>query len=463
MPTQPTRPRSRTPVTVGFVSLGCAKNLVDSQIMAGTLVREEISLASSPEEADVVIVNTCSFIEEARAESLQTIREVCELKQAGRCRAVLVTGCLPQRYGEALREELPDVDAFLGLDELDRVGRVVSRLAGGAGGILDISERAERLYDPPVPGLLFTGGPFAYLKVAEGCNHRCSFCAIPAIRGTHRSRPVNALLEEATGLLDVGVKELVLISQDVTSYGNDLADGSDLPALLRSLAALEGDFRVRLLYGFPSHVSDALLDVMAETEKICHYLDLPIQHSHPEILRNMKRAATIPHVRHMATRIRRAMPDATLRTTCLVGFPGETEDHFRHLLAHVAETEFDHLGVFTFSPEEDTGAFDMGGRVDPELAEERRMRLLSLQREIVDGKAAALIGKDAEALLECPLSAEREWSGRTARQAPEVDGITMIANVPDGAGVGDFIRVRYTGQSDYDLVAETLSARLNEH
>jgi len=445
------------------VSLGCAKNLVDSQIMAGTLVREKISLAPSPEEADVVIVNTCSFIEEARTESLETIREVCELKKSGRCSAVLVTGCLPQRYREELRDELPEVDAFLGLDELDEVGRVVARLADGAGGILDVSERAQRLYDPPVPGLVFTGGPFAYLKVAEGCNHRCAFCAIPAIRGTHRSRPMKSLLEEAAGLLEVGVKELVLISQDVTSYGRDLSDNSDLPELLRSLAALEGDFRIRLLYGFPSHVSDDLLGVMAETERICHYLDLPIQHSHPDILHGMQRAATISHVQQMAARIRAVLPDVTLRTTCLVGFPGETEDHFRHLLDHVAETEFDHLGVFTFSPEEDTRAFDLPGQVNPELAEERRMQLLSVQKEIVDRKATVLVGRKAEALLECPLSDNGEWSGRTDRQAPEVDGITIISDVSQSASVGDFIPVRYTGQSDYDLVAEPLGARLSEH
>ncbi|NQT92102.1 MAG: 30S ribosomal protein S12 methylthiotransferase RimO [Lentisphaerae bacterium] len=456
MPTHPNKDNSVTPVSVGFVSLGCAKNLVDSQVMAGTLLREDIALAPCPEEADVVIVNTCSFIEEARAESLQTIREVCALKETGRCVAVLVTGCLPQRYRESLQEDLPDVDAFLGLDELDEVGSVVSRLADGARGILDVSARAKRLYDPPVPGVVFTGGPFAYLKVAEGCNHRCAFCAIPGIRGDHRSRSPASLLREAEGLLEVGVRELVLISQDVTSYGSDLADGSDLATLLRPLASLEGDFRIRLLYGFPSRVTDALLGVMAETEKICRYLDLPIQHSHPDMLREMKRAATIPHVEDMAVRIRRALPDVTLRTTCIVGFPGETEEHFQHLLEYVEETEFDHLGVFTFSPEEDTRAFDMAGRIDLELAEERQMRLLSLQREIVDRRAAALVGKDADALLECPLSAGGEWSGRTARQAPDVDGITMITNVPSGAGVGDFIRVRYTGQADYDLTAVAL-------
>jgi len=449
---------------VGFVSLGCAKNLVDSQVMAGALLRDNITLAHSPEEADIVIVNTCAFIQDARDESFQAIEEVCRLKEAGRCKGVLVTGCLPQRYRDTVLAKLPDVDGFLGLDELADVGRMVRRLAAGEHHVLEVSDAAHRLFEPPVPGVVFTGGPFAYLKVAEGCNHRCAFCAIPMIRGRHRSRLITNLVREAEQLLEHGVRELDLISQDVTSYGKDLGDGSDLPGLVKALDGIGGEFRLRMLYGFPSRVNRELLETIASTHRMCRYLDLPVQHSDPDVLKAMGRAHTTRHVHGMAARIRRVIPDITLRTTCLVGFPGETEEHFQHLLDYAQDAEFDHLGVFTFSPEEHTRAFELPGRPPPEVAEERRERLLLAQREIVDRKAAALVGAEDEVLLEGPPSGRsRKWIGRSLRQAPEVDGVTIVSGVPAAKELGDFVRVRYTGQVDYDMAAEIVNTLTDEN
>lgn len=430
--------------------------------MAGVLVCEDIALAPSPEEAEIIIVNTCAFIEEAREESFEMIRSACSLKHEGPCKAVLVAGCLPQRYKEKLKKTLPEVDAFIGLDEMEKVGEVVRRLASGEHNIIEISKTAKRLFEPRIPGIVFSGGPYAYLKVAEGCNHCCSFCAIPMIRGSYRSRPVTQLVKEAEQLLENGIKELNLISQDVTSYGQDLKDGTGLPELLHALGGLVrhspsgngGKFWIRLLYGHPSGVTDELLDVIVQVPQVCHYLDLPIQHSHPQILRAMDRAGTIDHVNTLVRRVRNVMPDAILRTTCLVGFPGERDEHFEHLLDFVRRTEFDHLGVFVFSPEENTKAFDLPDRPDPETAEERRKRLLLTQRAIVDKKAAGLIGTEPEVLLERPLPKGRGiWSGRSRRQAPEVDGEIFIHDVPSENKAGDFVKVRYTEQADYDIKA----------
>ena len=446
------------PLSVGFISLGCAKNLVDSQIMAGALHAEGIGLARSPEEADVVLVNTCAFIDAAREESIETIRGACALKQqAGPCRAVLVAGCLPQRYREELRQRLPQVDAFIGLDELDRVGGVVRRLAEGETSIVEVSPRARRLFEPGPQQVVFSGGAHAYLKVAEGCNHRCAFCAIPGIRGRYRSRRPEAVLTEAKQLLARGFRELDLVSQDTTAYGRDLADGAGLPALLRSLAALEGSFWIKILYGYPTGVDGELLDALAGTSHVCRYLDVPVQHSHPDMLRAMHRGGTAGAVHTLAERARVAMPDVALRTTCLVGYPGETEAHFDHLLQFVRHAAFDHLGVFTFSAEEGTPAAGLPCRPAAGEADERRKRLLQAQREVVDRKAAARAGQETDMLLERRHATEDLWEGRTPRLAPEVDGAVFAEGVPEDARPGDIVRVRYAAQAEYDMLAAFLT------
>ena len=448
------------PISVGFVSLGCAKNLVDSQVMAGVLMKEGIALARSPEEADVVIVNTCSFIEDARREAAETIREVCGLKKNGQCRAILVAGCLPQRYGRDLKKRFPDVDAFIGVDQLERIGEIIRLVLDRETkrDIVEISETPSRLFEPKLPGIVFTGGPFAYLKIAEGCNHHCSFCTIPGIRGRYRSRKISDIVNEAEQLLANGIRELDLISQDVTGYGRDLNDGTSLVRLIHELGRLGGRFWIRLLYGYPTGIPDELLNSMASIPQVCHYIDIPIQHSHPEILQAMKRGGTIEAVGNMALRIRAVMPDVALRTTCLVGFPGEKEKHFEHLLEFVRQVEFDHLGAFAYSPEDGTLATSIPGHVNPAVAEERRDCLLTAQRDIVDRKSAALIGTETEVLLEKPGSRRHDpWQGRSGRLAPEVDGMILVSDSPHGAKVGDFVKVRYTRQAEYDMRATVIA------
>lgn len=426
--------------------------------MAGNLLSGDITLAPAPEEADIVIVNTCAFIKDARTESIASIKDACRLKESGPCKAVVVAGCLPQRYKESLGKDLPHVDAFVGLDDLDNITDIINRLASGQTGISRVSPSASRLFEPKMPGLVFSGGAYAYLKIAEGCNHRCSFCAIPSIRGAYRSRPISAVLAEAEKILSQGFKELAVVSQDTTAYGLDLRDGTDLPSLLRGLDGIGGKFWVRILYACPSLITDRLLETMAASPHVCRYFDIPIQHSHPQILSAMARSSTIMAMEALAGRIRKVMREATLRTTCLVGFPGETEEHFKHLLDFIERTRFDHLGVFVFSPEEGTPAALLAGRPDPSVAEQRRERLLIAQKAIVDEKAAGLSGRLAEVLLERQLDAKGAcWAGRTVRQAPEVDGITRVSISSRDRRKGDFVSATYTGRDEYDMLAKETS------
>lgn len=444
-------------LSVGFVSLGCPKNLVDSQVMADVLLTEKIGLAPSPEEADIVIVNTCAFIDAARRESMDAIREVCRLKRKGRCRAVVVCGCLPQRYKGNIRTELPEVDALVGLDELRQIGAIVRRVARGEHDITAISAQSRALFDPDGPGVSFTGGPFAYLKIAEGCNHRCAFCAIPGIRGRFRSRPLRSIFREAERLLERGAREINLISQDITAYGRDLGGGADLCGLLRGLGRLGGTFWIRLLYAYPTRVSDRLLETMAAVPQVCRYLDVPIQHSAPEILRAMHRADTIRPVAQLGTRARAILPDVALRTTCLVGFPGETRAHFAHLLRHLSDVQYDHVGAFTYSPEEGTDAFHLRCVPSRPVAEARRGQLLIAQQRIVAEKALARVGSEAEVLIERSMPSGG-WVGRSRRDAPGIDGQVFVRGAPAGTGPGTFVRVRYTAPADYDMKAVAVAA-----
>ncbi len=449
----------KPPLSVSIISLGCAKNLVDSQIMAGVMLTENITLAASPEEADVLLVNTCSFIHDAREESVAAILDACALRDEGHPRAVVVTGCLPQRYRQELADSLPEVDAFVGLDGLETIGTVIRSVAGGEHAVAHITPTSLRLYEPRVPGLTLTGGPFAYLKIGEGCNHPCAFCAIPAIRGRHRSRPIDTLVAETEQLLASGIREINLISQDTTSYGRDLSGTAHraktaLPALLRALGNIGGEFWIRILYGYPSEVTDAVLDAMGEVEQVIPYLDIPIQHSHPDILKAMRRAGTCRAVQHLPARVRKRLPGATLRTTCLVGFPGEKREHFAHLLDHVREAKYDHLGAFVFSPEEGTLAESLPDRPRAQTAERRRGKLLLAQQEIVAERVRQLVGTDDTALLESPGDKRGAWLARTRRQAPDVDGITLVSGVANDAEAGALIPVRYTGGADYDLLAQ---------
>ena len=458
--------------SVGFISLGCPKNLVDLQVVAAELHEAGFAIGADPEEADVVLVNTCAFIEDAREEAVSSILGACELKKKGKCKAVVVTGCFPQRYRDKVFKACPEIDAIAGVDDLDKIPEIIRealrkfrRPASG------IQQQPCRLFTSKIPGLILTGGPFAYVKISEGCRHVCAYCAIPGIRGKLRSRPVAEIVGEARALLAEGVRELVVISQDSTSYGVDLrgenpfaseikkGDGdvaATLPDLLREIDALPGDFWVRVLYAYPNLITDELLALMASSKHICRYLDVPVQHSHPEILRAMRRADTVAAVAGLAPRLRVKVPGITLRTTCLVGFPGETDAHFAHLLAYAKEAKFDRLGAFAFSPEEGTPAADMGEEPDDITAEKRRDTLMRAQSKISAKILRAQIGTKFRVLLENPPDEDSNaWQGRNETQAPDdIDGVCFILNAPDTASPGDFADVVARDVDGYDLVCE---------
>lgn len=440
--------------TIGFITLGCSKNLVDSQVMAGYLKRANLTFARAPEVADIIIINTCAFIEPAREEAAEVILSACQHKQEGGCQAVIVTGCMVQRYRQQLQKAFPEVDGFLGLDELEEVVPLVQRaIQGQRSGVTITQPLPGKLYNPLYPTLLFSGGPFAYLKVADGCNHRCAYCAIPQIRGHFRSRTSESLLQEARDLISAGAREINLISQDTLNYGYDQTQTLQLSTLLQQLDSLEGDFWLRILYGYPANLNDALLELLNTSHHICRYLDLPIQHSHPDILQAMNRGKAIATTTDLPQRLRQAIPGVTLRTTCLVGFPGETEAHFQHLLAYVQEAQFDHLGVFGYSPEEGTAAWDLDDEVAPEVIDQRCQRLMQVQQKLVSRRAARLVDQVERALLLKQMPRQR-WQARLASQAPEVDGVTHITGVSPAARPGDFIEVRITGaHQTYDLKA----------
>jgi ribosomal protein S12 methylthiotransferase len=453
---------NKKPLTVGLVSLGCSKNLVDTQVMCGVLLTEGVELAPNPDEADVVLINTCAFIQSARDEADAEIRRAIGLKAEGKIGAIVVSGCLAQRYGKEVAEKYPDVDAWLGIDHLEELADVVKRVARkGADrkrAILKVSGPATALFEPRVPALSLAGGPFAYLKIAEGCNHACAYCAIPGIRGHLRSRKIDDIAAEAEELLATGVRELDIVAQDVTAYGRDKRGGGRLPELLCALDGFGGKYRTRILYGYPSLVDDALLNCFSSLKHLCRYIDIPVQHSHPDILRAMRRADTVKHVASLPARLRAACPGIAIRTTCLVGFPGETEEHFRHLCDYVRESRFDALGVFAFSCEEGTAAAAMPNQVPAGVAEERRDRLMRIQRKVQREAAKSRIGTKTTAMLLRPTSHGR-WEARTDWQAPDVDGITFVAGCGPKAAPGDLMKVEIEAVRGYDLSASVCQGR----
>lgn len=443
----------KTDISVGFISLGCAKNLVDSEIMATRLFSAGIKLAPSPEDADVVLVNTCAFISDARDESAAYINYACDLKKQGKCRAVVVTGCMPQRYREDLFDVFPEIDALVGVDELDDIPVIIKQAVSRTSCFCNVSKKSTAVINPPDPRILFTGGPYAYVKIAEGCNHRCAFCAIPLIRGNYRSRTLDSVVRESESLLENGVKELNFISQDTMSYGSDRQNGGNLASLVRAVAGIGGKFRIRLLYGHPMHVTDELLDVMGGTEQVCRYLDIPVQHADDEILKRMGRKGSRVEYLDVVQRIRKRLPGVTLRTTCLVGFPGETEKRFAELAGFVKDARFDRLGVFTYSKEEGTRAFAMKETVSKKSKEQRRDDLLQIQSEIIDLNAARRVGKTEELLVD-RLIPGNGLAGRSCGEAPEVDGEIIVEKNANGIKPGDFIPVRMVQQSGFDMTAD---------
>ena len=434
-----------------FISLGCAKNQVDSEIMLYQLQRRGYALTSEPQEAEVVVVNTCSFIESATQESIETILEAARLKEEGACRALVVAGCFPQRYKKQLAVQMPEVDLFIGTEAFLSVAEQVEHLLAGKKTAKTILAPDQRLWHEARPRLLTTSPGSAYLKIAEGCSNRCAYCTIPSIRGPFRSRELEVLMQEARMLAAEGVRELNLVAQDITAYGADLVPSSTLTDLLKSLLTIQSLRWLRLLYMRPERITTDLIDLIKREDRICPYLDIPIQHVSDRILQAMNRPYGQDGLRRLIDRIRTDFPSVTLRTTVMVGFPGEREEDFEELVLFVSETEFDHLGVFCYSPEEGTPAAGYAEAVNPEISQARLVQIMTLQKEITWKKNQGRIGS-VEPVLVTGVSPESELliQGRTRYQAPEVDGVVYITDgLPQ---IGEIVNVKITEAHPYDLV-----------
>jgi ribosomal protein S12 methylthiotransferase len=442
------------PERVHLVSLGCAKNRVDSEVMAGKLQRGEWELVDSPEAADVIIVNTCSFIQPATEESVDTVLDMARYKELGTCKKLVVTGCMVQRYGASLEGELPEVDHFVGTGEYHRIDDI---LAGRGEVRRSHVDTPMYIHDELAPRLNSWKPHSAWFKIGEGCDHRCAFCIIPQLRGKMRSRTIPSLVAEAQRLAGEGVVELNLVSQDSTAYGRDLQDGTDLGRLLRALARVDGIEWLRLHYAYPIGLPESLLRAIAEEPKVCGYLDMPLQHASGRMLQAMRRGVTRQGQERILERVRRHVPDIAIRTTFIVGFPGETEADFDELLSFVGDQQFDRVGVFTYFQEEGTPAASLPDQVPDERKEERRARLMEAQAAISRRRLDRLVDTEHTVLVDGP-SEEHElvWSARLATQAPEVDGQVFLDEAPEDVAAGQFRRVRIARTADHDLVGEVI-------
>lgn len=436
---------------VFFVSLGCDKNLVDSEEMLGALIDNGWEITDDESQADGIVINTCCFIHDAKEESINTILEMAQYRQEGRCRALLVTGCLAQRYRQEITEEIPEVDAVLGTGSCGKIVEALNLALAGK----KVLEFAPLEGIPSLPGkrVMTTGGYYEYLKIAEGCEKNCTYCIIPKIRGPYRSVPMERLLSQAEELAMQGVKELILVAQETTLYGKDLYGKKSLHVLLEKLCRIPGLQWIRVLYCYPEEIYPELIETMCREKKICHYLDLPIQHASDRILKRMGRRTTRKDLEEIIGRLRKAMPDITLRTTLITGFPGETEEDFRELVEFVDEMEFERLGVFTYSAEEDTPAALMKDQIPEEVKEERRDRIMELQQDISMQHGEACVGRVLLAMVEGKVSGESAYVGRTCMDAPGVDGYIFI-NTGELLMSGDFVKVKVTGALEYDLIGE---------
>ncbi|MCI5584073.1 MAG: 30S ribosomal protein S12 methylthiotransferase RimO [Lachnospiraceae bacterium] len=436
-----------------FVSLGCDKNLVDTEMMLGMLGREGFAFTDDEEQADIVVVNTCCFIHDAKEESINTILEMAELKKTGRAKALLVTGCLAQRYQEEIRTEIPEVDCILGTTAIDQIVQAVKEVLEGKNAGMGHMEDIDRT---PVYGqkrVVTTGGHYAYLKIAEGCDKNCTYCIIPKVRGKFRSVPMEVLLKEAEELVSQGVKELILVAQETTLYGVDLYGEKRLPQLLDELNRIPGLYWIRLLYCYPEEITNELIKAIKRNDKVCHYLDIPIQHGCDSVLKRMGRRTTSGKLRETVANLRQAIPDICLRTSLITGFPGETEEDHEILMDFVDDMEFDRLGVFTYSLEEDTPAALMEEQIDEEVKIQRRQQLMALQQEIAFEKAQTMEGSRLLVMIEGRLEEEDVYIGRSYRDAPNVDGYVFV-HTDKNLMTGDFVWVSITGSHEYDLIGE---------
>lgn len=434
------------------ISLGCDKNLVDTEKMLGLLSKDGYTFTDDEHEADVIFINTCCFIGDAKEESVNTILDMARMKEEGVCKALIVTGCLAQRYKEEIVNEIPEVDGILGTTTYDEISHVLSRALAG-------EEHVQEFHDlnalPKVEAdrVITTGGHYAFLKIAEGCDKRCTYCIIPSLRGSYRSVPMESLISEAGQLAKKGVKELILVAQETTLYGVDLYGKKMLPELLRRLCKISGIQWIRIQYCYPEEITDELIQVIKEEEKICHYLDLPIQHASDPILKRMGRRTTREQLKEIVSRLRSQIPDIAIRTTLISGFPGETAEDHEILMEFVDEMEFERLGVFAYSQEEDTPAASFPDQVLEEVKEERRDEIMELQQEISFEHSQAMVGRLLEVMIEGKVADENAYVGRTYMDGPGVDGMIFVQTREELMS-GDFVKVRVTGALEYDLIGE---------
>lgn len=436
-----------------FVSLGCDKNLVDTEVMLGLLASRGHQMVDSEEIADVIVINTCCFIHDAKEESIQTILEMAEYKKAGSCKALIVTGCLAQRYKQEVIDEIEEVDAVLGTTSYDKIVEAIDEALAGHTSVEMTDIDALPLVESK--RLVTTGGHFAYLKIAEGCDKHCTYCIIPKIRGNFRSVPIERLLKEAEDLVAQGVKEIILVAQETTLYGKDLYGEKSLHKLLRELCKISGLRWIRILYCYPEEITDELIQVIKEEDKICNYLDLPIQHASDGILKRMGRRTSKEQLVEIIGKLRKEIPDIAIRTTLITGFPGETQEQHEELMEFVDEMEFDRLGVFTYSPEEDTPAAVMPDQIPEDVKEDRQAELMELQQEIAFDLAEEMIGREVLVMIEGKVADENAYVGRTYKDAPNVDGLIFVESEEELMS-GDFARVRITGALEYDLMGEII-------
>ncbi len=437
-----------------FVSLGCDKNLVDSEVMLGLLAQNGHQMVDSEEDADVIVVNTCCFINDAKEESIQTILEMAEYKKDGSIKALIVTGCLAQRYKQEIMDEIEEVDAVIGTTSYDKIVEVIDEALQGHKS-LELTD-IDALPTVESKRLVTTGGHFAYLKIAEGCDKHCTYCIIPKIRGNFRSVPMERLIKEASDLVEQGVKEIILVAQETTLYGIDLYGKKSLHVLLKELCKIGGLRWIRILYCYPEEITDELIQVIKEEDKICNYLDIPIQHASDGVLKRMGRRTSKQQLIDTVKKLREEIPDIALRTTLITGFPGETEEQHEELMEFVDEMEFDRLGVFTYSPEEDTPAATMPDQIEESVKEDRQAELMELQQEIAFDLAERMIGKEVIVMFEGKVADETVYVGRTYMDAPNVDGLIFVETNEELMS-GDFAKVRITGALEYDLIGELIS------
>lgn len=437
-----------------FVSLGCDKNLVDTEVMLGLLAQKGHQMVDSEELAEVIVVNTCCFIHDAKEESIQTILEMAEYKKTGTLKALIVTGCLAQRYKQEILDEIEEVDAVLGTTSYDKIVDAIEEAIKG-----NKSLNLEDIDSLPLvesKRMVTTGGHYAYLKIAEGCDKHCTYCIIPKIRGNFRSVPMERLIKEATELAEQGVKELILVAQETTLYGKDIYGEKSLHKLLKELCKISGLRWIRILYCYPEEITDELIQVIKEEDKICNYLDLPIQHASDAVLKRMGRRTSKAQLIEIVDKLRKEIPDIAIRTTLITGFPGETQDQHEELMEFIDEMEFDRLGVFTYSPEEDTPAATMPDQIEESVKEDRQAELMELQQEIAFELAENMIGKEVMVMIEGKVADENAYVGRTYMDAPNVDGLIFVETNEELMS-GDFAKVKVTGALEYDLIGEIIS------